>query len=167
MIREFKLDIQIDSLAFAYFIHALGEIDSFSAMPWGERAEMLKSCYGISFCESTLKKWGAKLVERGILVKNGERCCWRTVDTLLGKVRELVTGDPEAEAEARAYFQERFALVKKYGNDAEGWERAFKELWTKYGCCYYYCKGFELTAYDNYTTSLFQEIYELVDEILK
>ena len=168
MIREFKLDIQIDSLAFAYFIHAFGEIDGFGAMPWGEREEMLKSCYGISFSERTLKSWAAKLVERGILTKNGERCCWRTIkDTLGNSIRELVTGDTEVEAEARAYFLERLELVKKYGNTKESWERAFKELWNKYGCCYYYCKGFNLVAYDNYTAGLFQEIYELVEEILK
>ena len=108
MIREFKLDIRMDVIAFAYLVHAFGEIDSFSAMPWGERAEMLKSCYGIDYCERTLKGWAAKLVERGILAKVGEKCCWRTVkDTLGNSKRELVTGDEEAEVEARAYFSER------------------------------------------------------------
>lgn len=163
MIREFKLDIRIDTIAFAYFIHAFGEIDSFSAMPWGERAEMLKGCYGINFCERTLKSWAAKLVERNILSKQGERCCWRTLEN---KSRELVTGDEEAEAEARAYFLERMELIKEYGNNKEGWARAFKELWNKYGCCYYYCKGFDLVAYDNLPLDLFQEIYELVEVLI-
>ena len=166
MVREFKLDIQIDTIAFAYFIHAMGEIDSFSSMPWGEREEMLKAAYGIKVSEITLKRWGAKLVERQILSKSGERCCWRTIDSILGKKRELVTGDQEAEAEARAYFLERMALIKKYGNDKKGWKSAFKELWNKYGCCYYYCKGFNLVAYDNLTMDLFQEIYELVEVLV-
>lgn len=156
----------MDVLAFAYFIYAFGEIDSFSSMPWGEREEMLKRCYGINFSERTLKNWAAKLVERNILTKNGEKCCWRTVDTILGARRELVTGDPDIEAEARAYFLERMELIKKYGNDKDGWARAFKELWNKYGCCYYYCKGFNLVAYDNLTMDLFQEIYELVEVLI-
>lgn len=168
MVREFKLDIRMDVIAFAYFIHAFGEIDGFSAMPWGERAELLKGCYGISFSERTLKSWAAKLVERGILTKAGERSCWRTIKDASGNSnRELVTGDEEAEAEMRAYFNERSELIKAYGNNKEGWARAFIELWNKYGCCYYYCKGFELSAYDNYTEDLFQEIYELVEEITR
>ena len=167
MIREFKLDIQIDSLAFACFIRAFSEIDGFVSMPWGEREEIFKAAYGIEVSEVTLKRWSAKLVERGILTKQGEKRCWRTIINSLGdKSRELVTGDSEAEAEARAYFADRAKLVKENKDKENAWGIASKQLWNKYGCCYYYCKGFDLVAYDNYTTGLFQEVYELVEQII-
>jgi len=163
MIREFKLDIQIDSFAFACFLKAFSEVDGFCSMPWKEREEIFKAAYGITVSERTLKSWGAKLIERGLLAKEGERSCWRT---LYNKQRELVTGDQEAEAEARAWFAERAQMVKECKNNQEAYKKAFSALWGKYGCCYYYCKGFELAAYDEKTKKLFQEIYELVDLII-
>lgn len=160
MIREFKLDIQIDSLAFAYFIYSFGVIDGFGSMPWKEREEIFKSAYGIKVSEATLKRWGAKLIERGLLAKEGARSCWRTLEN---RTRELVTGDEELEAEARAYFTERAKVLKENKDNKKSWGIAFNTLWNKYGCCYYYCKGFELAAYDEKIVNLFQEIYELVD----
>lgn len=158
MVRELKIDIQIDSLAFARFICAFGIIDGFCAMPWTERAEMLKAVYGINVTDRTLKSWGAKLIERGLLIKTGESVCWRTLSNTIGdKIRELVTGDSEAEEEAKAYFKERAKIVNENKDNKAAWGIAFKKLWDKYGCCYYYCKGLTLAAYsDEYTLEVFQ-----------
>lgn len=124
---------------------------------------MMRSAFEVQVSERTLKSWGAKLIDRGILAKVGEKRCWRSLGN---DKRELVTGDPELEAEAREYYIERSKLIKKYGKDDIGYKRAFNELWSKYGCCYYCCKGFELAAYDNFTDDLFYKIYELVEAII-
>lgn len=162
MIREFKLDIQIDSLAFACFIKAFDECDSFECMPWSEREAMIRAVYRVNVSERTLRSWSNRLIERGLLVKGvGERAVWRTVGVKESARRELVTGDEELEAEACAYWKDMRAARIKYNDN----KKAFNEVYNKYGCCYYVCKGFDLSAFDR-NTELFQEIYELVEEII-
>lgn len=167
MLREFNMNVQIDAFALACFIKAFDECECFYAMPWAERADMLKAAYGIIISERTLKSWGAKLLERGLIAKTGECIFWRTN---ADGTRELVEGNEKIEAEMSGYWERRNTLVKAYvqaGLDkSAAWKKAIEKLWIEYGCIYYRCGGFALSAYDD-NTRVFQEIYEIVEEILQ
>lgn len=138
-------------------------------MPWAERAECLKTAYGVEVSDRTLKSWAAKLIDEGLLLKSGEKSYWRTYTDFHGnKKREWVEGIEELEAEMSRFFKDRAAKVKKYINEGldkkTAYSRAFTEIYSEYGCCFYACKSLSFAAYCGKNEAL-QEIYELVDII--
>lgn len=160
MIREYGLDVQIDIKAFACFIYAFSDIEGFSAMPWKLRTEAINAAYGVNVCERTLRNWCDKLINtRTIEKSNGEKTYWRTSRINGETFRDLVSGNEELERKMRSYWVERNELLKEYN-----WNEAFGVLWNKYHCCYYSCKTFVLSAFDN--IGQFQEIYELIEVIM-
>lgn len=176
LIREYDLDIQIDTYAFACFITAFEEIEIFESMPWGEREKAMKYAYGVTVTDRTLRNWANKLFKTGTLAKSNETTCWRTRFIGGEPFREWVNGIEEMEQE----MSDAFAFRKKAANDyisnavasgrkdykeirAEAWKVANSLVWKEYGCCYYTCKTIKPGAFDK--TKHLQEIYELVREI--
>ena len=168
LIREYDLDVQIDTYAFACFITAFEEAEKFDAMPWTERVEILKVGYNVEVTDRTLRSWASKLFKTGTLSKSDKKTYWSTTTNLLGqKTRQWIEEDSEEHEEMIRYFQRRKQLVKQYmdegKNKSEAWATANKTVWCEYGCCYYACKSIAPGAFDN--TNHLQEIYEYVREI--
>lgn len=162
MLKEYKLDVQIDLKDFAYFLYAFQEIDGFEAMPWKEREAALIEFYGIIVNERTLRNWSSKLIKTGTMAKCKEaKVYWRTSKILGETKRELVSGDEELEKEMRQYWNYRRQLLEQKLK----WDEVNKELWNFFGCCYYSCSFIAISAFDS--VGLFQEIFDLVEEVIK
>lgn len=173
LIRGLSIDVRMDILAFAYFIALFSWYEDFHAMPWAERAKALKQIFNIEVSERTLYRWGKLGIDCGLLTKDGIKVYWRTN---YNKTRELVSGDPEMEQEMRNYIKDKRELVKKYMAEdldktnlglvrSNAYSRAFKDLWSKYGCCYYSASGIVPVAFQKGQEVSFQEIYELIEQI--
>ena len=182
MIRKYDIDIQVDTYAFACFIIAFFEIETFDAMPWEERAKNLIEIYGIetdgtveSFAR-TLKKWCSKLMKSGTIIKSNAKMHWRTTCFNGKKFREWINGDAKLEEEMHRYFESRKKYLEEYITaeiakgrkdykeiNTEAWKHTNEELWRKYGCCYYSCKTLVLSAFDDMEE--LAEVYELVKGI--
>jgi len=169
LIREYNLDIRIDTNAFAAFFYSIVVFPEFSSMPWEERAEFLKDEFGVCVSDRTLKSWCSRLLQTSTVVKDdSNKTRWITGYYQGEKYRELVDGDKELEKLADDYRKSMKELLDKYKTieNKEKWALVRKELWNKYQCCIYYCKSIAATAFDN-TESLetLQEMVELVNEI--
>lgn len=171
LIRELNLDVQIDAYAFACFICAFTDIDSFDSMPWEERAQWMKYKYGITVTDRTLRSWCSKLIEKNIIQKGGELTFWKTERYGKEKYRSKINPDYE---EMIQYFQKRTEYIElakeaalKAGQDEKtanstAWAVTMKKLWTEFGGCYYTCKGLMFNAIGE---DYIFEIYELAQEI--
>jgi hypothetical protein len=168
LIREYDLDVQIDTYSFACFITAFEDVEKFDSMPWGERENILKEFYDVDVTDRTLKNWASKLFKTGTLSKSNEKTYWSTSINCFGqKTRQWIIEDSEEYEEMSKYFERRKELVKQFmsegKNRSEAWTEANKTLWCEYGCCYYGCKTVMPGAFDQ--TRHLHEIYEYVREI--
>ena len=168
LIREYDLDIQIDTYAFACFITAFQDVENFSAMPWTERADILKEFYAVDVTDRTLKSWANKLFKTGTFAKSDEKVFWSTTINAYGqKIRQWIDEESDEHEEMLKYFNRRKQLVSNYMSEgksrSEAWTEANKTVWCEYGCCYYSCKTIMPGAFDK--TNHLQEIYEYVREI--
>ena len=173
LVREYGIDIQVNAVEFACFLHAFTYIDGFVSMPWGEREEKLKEVYGIEVCDKTLRNWGNKLLAAGTLMKSDyDKTYWKST-----KISDETTiREPASREEYIAYYKykseqyktnlvnlistgaEDFSAVK-----AEAYKQAHIAAMGKFGgWCYYTCKSLLLSAFDD--KSLI-EILEIVEEI--
>ena len=160
MIKDYGLDVRVDIKAFACFLLAFSEVEGFEAMPWAERENWLKEAYGVEVSERTLRKWCNKLIETDTLTKSdAAKAYWRTSKINGKTIRELVSGDDEMEAEMKQYWDCRRQLLEEHN-----WKETNEILWNTFGCCYYSCKFFGLSAFD--TVGGVQEIYELINIII-
>lgn len=177
IIRNYDINIQIDVKAFACFVAAFVEVESFEGMPWGEREAILKDWYNVTVTEKTLRSWCNKLIAANTIAKTEAKIQWRTQIINGVKTRELVDGNPEIIEEMLEYRAARKQLLQDYTIEfltvnkfefkkarSEAWKQANKTLWAEYGCCYYCCKGLALNAFDN--LDVLQEVYELVKEVV-
>ncbi len=124
--------------------------------------------------DRTLRDWCSKLIARGIVAKEGYSTRWRTCHRDGRKIQEPV--EEADEEEMREYFKRRGELFKDhYIAELEqgfpprvarkaAWKETYMDLWGEYECCYYYCKGFILTAF-SYNDVDLREIFELCREI--
>lgn len=177
LIREYDLDIQIDTYAFACFITAFEDAETFESMPWSERADVLKEGYGVTVSDRTLRNWASKLFKTGTLAKSNDKSHWKTTLVYPGKkVRQWIDDIEDEMQQMAEYYERRRQLVKQYLNDnvtsgkedfnkvkSAAWTFANQTLWSEYGCCYYTCKTVKPGAFDE--TGCLQEIYELVRDI--
>jgi hypothetical protein len=169
LIREYGLDIQTETNAFAAFFYSIVVFPEFSSMPWEERAEFLEDEFGVCVSDRTLRSWCSRLLQTSTVVKDdSNKTRWITGYYQGEKYRELVDGDKELEKLADDYRKSMKELLDKYKTieNKEKWSLVRKELWNKYKCCIYYCNTLTTTAFDN-TESLeiLQEMVELVNEI--
>ena len=44
------------------------------------------------------------------------------------------------------------------------WKETYKDLWAEFGCCYYFCKGFNISNF-SYNDVDLHEIFELCREL--
>ena len=159
MIRDYKLDVQIDVVAFACFIHAFSTIEGFESMPWQERSNQMQEHYNILVSEKTLRNWSAKLINTNTINKSKiNTFCWCSYKIDGETIRELVTGNKELEETKLEYYHLRKGLLKTFS-----WKETQEVLWQRFGCCFYYCKSFVLSAFDDVGNA--QEVYELIEEI--
>ena len=173
--RGFGIDIQINPIQFACFIAAFTDIKGFGSMPWGDRKKLLHSRYGVSVEEKTLLNWCSRLIEKGVIAKVGASTRWRTSFDGSRKIREPVAENDEEEM--RRYFKRRGELFKDhYISELErglppvvarkaAWKETYVDLWAEFNCCYYYCKGFVLSAFSEEQEVMLQEVYELSREL--
>lgn len=160
MIRDYKLDVQIDVVAFACFIHAFSTIGGFESMPWQERSNQMQEHYNILVSEKTLRSWSAKLINTNTINKSKVNTfCWCSYKIDGETIRELVTGNKELEETKLEYYRFRKGLLKTFS-----WKETQEVLWQRFGCCFYYCKSFVLSAFDDIGNA--QEVYELIEEII-
>lgn len=159
---KFNIDIRVDFKAFACFVYSFDAVDGFVAMPWKEREKALKEAFDIEISERTLRKWCNKLLEAGAVVKlNSNKLVWRTLKVDGKTYRDIVSGDSEAEQEMRDYYSYRRNLLK-----VMNYADANKELWRKFGCCYYSCKYLQFSAFNDEYGDLL-EVYELAKQIIE
>lgn len=174
--RGLGADVQIDPVAFACFIVAFDAIDGFNSMPWGERVSVMKIHYGVSVCDRTLQNWFGILKENNIIQSVSGSTAWCTYSHDGEKYREPL--GEESKDELQHYYQRRKELFDaEYVNqrksgvpvqeaNKKAWDITYKNLWSEFGCCYYYCKTFALSAFSCNGVDV-REIYELVDEIMQ
>lgn len=168
LIREYDLDIQIECYAFAAFLYSIVVFPEFNSMPWGEREKWLQEEFGIYVSERTLRSWCSRLITTSTIVKDSDyRTRWVTGYYNGKKYRDIVDGNKELEELADTYFQDKKQLLEKYKDleEKEKWYLVRKELWEKYKCCFYYCKGIVVGAFDNTSLDTLQELIELVNDI--
>ena len=170
LLRQFKVDIQVNMYSFACFVTAFTDIPGFNCMPWALRETAYHKYSGVFVTSRTLSSWSKKLLDQGIMVKGTVGSYWRTEVIDHEKIRTNVT-----EQEAQAYFDRRSELVRqrtelhiRAGLDYEAarktaWQDAYAILWAEYNCCYFSCKTFIFTAWNENGT--IAEIYELTREI--
>ena len=174
--RGFGIDIQTRAVPFACFISAFTDIEGFSSMPWGERETAYREYYGFAPDERTLRNWCSRLINCGIIAKVGYSTLWKTFYSGGQKCRVPV--EEEETDRLREYYERRRELAAtNYAEELaaglgpkeakqKAWKNAYRTLWAEYGCCYYYCKYFTLTAFSTEEVKAdVQEVYELVQEL--
>lgn len=168
LVREYDIDVRIDTYAFAAFLYSLVVFPEFGSMPWEERAKWLEEEFGVEVSDRTLRSWCSRLISTSTVHKDDTyKTRWITSYYNGEKSRDLVDGDKELEEFADGYQQTKLELLEKYKelSDKEKWNCVRKDLWEKYKCCVYYCKGITLTAFDSTSLDTMQELIELVNEI--
>ena len=175
LLRRLKLSTQIVPLHFACFIFAFEDIEGFASMPWEERARELYNHYGITECARTLRNWCSKLLNKELIAKVDDRTYWKT-EIMNG--RKTRTSIQQGDAEMTAYFSKRSALIaydRAEGEKAKipakelknfSIKLAVKDLWNEYHCCYYTCKTFLFSAWEDDEEPFFQEVVELTHDIM-
>ena len=169
--RGYGIDIQINAEQFACFIAAFTDIEGFAGEPWDKRLKLYNEYYGYSFSDHrTLRSWCSQLIERGVIAKDACSAKWRTYYADGKKIQEPIEDIDEVEMES--YFQRRGELFKeKYIAMLErgfppgaarkaAWKQTYVDLWAEFQCCFYYCKGFNLTSF-SYNDVDVRDIYEL------
>ena len=173
LIREYSLDVQIDSAAFACFIHAFNNVDSFYSMPWGERANMLQKVYGVEVCEKTLRNWANKLLSAGTLAKSDfTKTYWKSAKI---SQKETLREQTTKEEYIKYYkykseqYKANIANLITTGNEdfykvkAEAYKLAHYAAMNKFGgWCFYSCKALMLSSFDEKSLV---EVMEIVEDI--
>ena len=175
LLRRLKLSTQIVPLHFACFIFAFEDIEGFASMPWEERERELYNHYGITECARTLRNWCSKLLNKELITKVSDRTYWKT-EIMNG--RKTRTPIQQGDEEMSAYFSRRSALISHYQIEGEkakipakelknfAFSLAIKALWEEYHCCYYTCKTFLFSAWEDDEEPFFQEVVELTQDIM-
>ena len=173
LVREYGLDVQTEAADFACFIHAFNYIEGFHSMPWAERTRVISETYGVNVCDKTLRNWANKLLADGVIMKNDyQKTYWKSA-----KISSIETiREPAEKSEFVAFYKYRSEEYRKNINKlimeesveldkvrAEAYRLAHFAAMSKFGgWCYYSCKSFELSAFDDKSL---QEIFEIVEEI--
>lgn len=167
MVRQFKLDIQVDVYAFACFLYLLLTMEEFACMPWSEREVEIWQQFNVSVAESTLRRWASRLLAGDNIHKDkSERVYWRTKKFEGLSIREPIDANTD---EAYIQYKSRQAeLITEYTQrglcKSEAWKETFKRLWGEFGCCYYACPCFTLNAIgDKYIDEICDIVAEICD----
>ena len=144
-------------------------------LPWEERARELYNHYGVSVCDRTLRNWCSKLLNKELIAKVSDRTYWKTEIMNGTKIR---TSIQQGNEKMTAYFSRRSALITYYKTEGEkakvpakelksfAFRLAMKDLWIEYHCCYYTCKTFLFSAWEDDEEPFFQEVVELTQDIM-
>ena len=181
VIRSFGMDIQVDAVQIGCFITAFTDIEGFETMPWEERAQAYYQRYGVWVEPRTMCGWCSQLIQKGIIAigSESEKTAWKTTIVNNKKFRErLLSGEPNelwdyyerrkeiiAEEEKEAYAAMKYSGDTKAKAKRKAWKETYKRLWAEYGCCYYYCKCFALSAFSEEYGADLCEVYELAQEL--
>ena len=172
--RGYGIDVQVNPILFACFIAAFEDIDSFESSPWGEREDKYRKFYGYYVTERTMRNWCSQLLDRGIVAKVGVTTAWRTYFEGGIKKREPIEEIDIVEMDS--YFERRKEIFKDHyiqqlesGKSIKearkkAWKDTYKDLWSEFECCFYYCKGFVLSSF-SYNEVDVWEIFELAREL--
>jgi hypothetical protein len=144
-------------------------------MPWNTRLKLYNEYYGYHLSDHrTLWNWCSQLTDKGVLVKNGGTTKWRTYHEGGRKIQEPIQEIDEVEMDS--YFQRRGEIFKDhYIAELErglppivarkaAWKETYIDLWAEFGCCYYYCRGFNFSTF-SYNEVDLHEIFELCREL--
>lgn len=168
LIREYDIDVRIDTYAFATFFYSLVVFPEFTSMPWEERAKWLADEFRVEVSDRTLRSWCSRLISSSTVCKDDSiKTRWITTYYNGEKDRQLVDGDELLEEFADNYYATKLELLKQYKDldNKEKWDTVRRTLWDKYKYCVYYCKGISLAAFDSTSVGTLQELIELVNEI--
>ena len=142
-------------------------------MPWAVRETEFEKYSGVFYPRRTLSAWSRKLFEQGIMTKGNIGSYWKTlVNSKDEKTRESVTFE-----EAREYFDRRSELLEETtlrlihedhtlsyaAARSAAWDDVYRSLWLEYHCCYFSCKTFHFSAWNE--QGCLAEVYELTREI--
>lgn len=174
IVRKYDLDIQLEVNDFAYFIYCLLADEAFISMPWAERVNYLKEEYNVSVSESTLKRWGSKLIDMNLVSKDKVSRTYWTTFYIDGEKQRVKVDNEQSEKAMRAYMEYRNQMKNEFVENgkrkgrkdyaqlnSDAWKFAMSEAWEKFHACYYACGTLCLNAIGEDA----QEIYELVEEI--
>lgn len=165
-LREFDLDIRVDTYAFSAFIYSFLNYPEFTSMPWKERELQLKLNFGVQVSDRTLRNWSYYLINTLNMYKDyTDRTRWITSLVNGVKVREMVDGDPCLEKIADEYEQEKQQLLDSYKElePKAKWKKVLFILWIKYNCYVYYCYSFKSAKVCNESAG---DLIRLVNDIL-
>lgn len=175
LLRKMNVNVQTNPFHFACFIFAFQDIAGFASMPWEERAMELQNHYGVSVSDRTLRNWCSQLLEKELIAKVSDRTYWKT-EIMNG--RKTRTPIQQGDEEMSAYFSRRSALISHYQTEGEkakipakelknfAFSLAIKALWEEYHCCFYTCKTFLFSAWEDDEEPFFQEVVELTQDIM-
>ena len=175
LIRQFHIDVQVDMYDFACFVTAFSDIDGFDSMPWDERETAFKLYLGKKVDKKTLSKWSRTLIEQEIMGKDCVGRYWKTEIVDNKKIRSTVSKEEVETYENRRKELltnlEEFAINAMHQDPKisyreaikEAWKEVYYILWDEFECCYYSCKVFRFTAWNDQGD--LAEVYELIREI--
>ena len=175
LVRQFHVDIQVDMYAFSCFVTAFTDIDGFDSMPWEEREKVFQEYLGRKVDKRTLSKWSKTLIEQEIMGKDCVGSYWKTEIIDKRKIRSPATEKEYEEYEIRR--RELMRRLEEFAMDAMrqdpqlpykeavkiAWKELYSILWDEFNCCYYCCKTFQFTMWNDQGDLV--EVYELIREI--
>ena len=145
-------------------------------MPWEERALELQHHYGVSVSDRTLRNWCSQLLGKELIAKVDDRTYWKTEIMNGMKIRTPIQ---QGDADMTQYFSRKSALISYYKTEGEqakipakelknfAIKLAMNDLWNEYHCCYYTCKTFLFSAWEDDEEPFFKEVVELTQDIMQ
>lgn len=164
LVNKLNLDGQVNAFHFAYFISALSTYPNFAAMPYRKREAVMNELIGQDVCESTMRRWAAKLYQSNNAERFQHGALWKTyVDETGCKRQVLVEADSDEYKQFCAVRSATLEELDKQGVPAnERWGAMIQKLYKKWGH-FYYSPEICLNAFGNEA----EEITILVADIME
>lgn len=172
LVNKLDLDVQTDFKAFAAFFYKIMDDELFLTTPWETRARILKDEFNIEISDRVLRKYNAKLVSKGMMVKDDSTFeYWYTTYVCDQKVQDVVWESRDEDVEAmqdwfnkrKEYLEQADVEYQKAVGEADSlnpnrWKIALNKLWDETKTVYYKVKGWSFNAFEDKDI---QEIYRL------
>lgn len=157
--------MQVNVYDFAQFFNRLSWDEDFCAMPWQERADILKRDNNINVDKRTLQNWCKKLLDSGVLVKDKNQ----KVEWLTFEGTRLLAEDMDEEfvknykAARKKKLQSYLAQGLPFG---QAWKRTFSELYQETHIVLYSCATLTFSCFGSkLSREDIEEINNLCEEL--
>lgn len=161
-LRVLEINHRIDTYSFSCFFYCMLETEC-KSMPWDKRVEYIKDNFNIEITKRTLQNWSKYLINKSIIIKDDfSSTIWKSYYKDDKIIREKLN---ENDKIVKKYTKDMLSLFEEHNN----WNIVNSELWLKYHCKIYKCKGFSIPAWSNGDVPqyMIHNIYELLIEIFQ